>query len=293
MRIKPWFGSKMPRRYQTSPYKPKSPGEHPFTHRQELIHEFDQAALSVEVTFIWTGGLNSWSALGLVQAGIRTITLCDRDTLEVSNCNRQFYPPADVGRYKVAALGRELARFGAGETAILSFPYHFEDMVALYGPAVFASSQVAVIGVDNEKTRLSASRHFRALAIPAIFSGVSAEGKTGFVFIQSPTGPCYGCVFPKVVKALSGPVQETSCVPTPAMSPILHAIGGLTLEAVFAVLMPKLSHEWNYFYLCVDASLPSGGSMRARRPDCPVCGQTQDQPPDTIRYPASQTEGSL
>jgi len=215
--------------------------------------------------------------------------MCDRDTLEVSNCNRQFYRPADVGRFKVAALGRELARFGAGETTILSFPYHFEDMLALYGKEVFGTSTVAVIGVDSEESRVCASRHFRALNIPAIFSGVSAEGKTGFVFIQSPTGPCYGCVFPLVVKALSGPVQETSCAPTPAMSPVLHAIGGLILEAVFAVLMPKLSHEWNYFYLCVDSSLPSGGSMRARRPDCNLCSTPQDQPPDTIRYPASQT----
>ena len=145
-------------------------------------------------------------------------------------------------------------------------------------PAVFTTSQVAIIGVDNEKTRVAASSHFRALAIPAIFSGVSAEGKSGFVLIQSPAGPCYGCVFPQVVKALSGPVQETSCVPTPAMSPILHAIGGLTLEAVFAVLMPKLSHEWNYFYLCIDSSLPSGGSMRARHSDCQLCGQAQDHP---------------
>jgi adenylyltransferase/sulfurtransferase len=246
--------------------------------------------LASEAWFIGAGGLNSWSALGVVQAGIRKITLCDRDTIEVSNCHRQFYRPADVGRYKVEALGEQLALFGAGETTITSFPYHFEDMVALYGKEVFGTSTVAVIGVDSEKSRVRASRHFRALNIPAIFSGVSAEGKTGFVFIQSPTGPCYGCVFPQVVKATSVPTQATPCAPTPAMSPILHAVSGLVLESIFAVLMPKLYHEWNYFFLCVDASLPSGGSMRARRLDCPVCGQTPARPPDTIRHPVSQNE---
>jgi molybdopterin/thiamine biosynthesis adenylyltransferase len=291
MRIKLWFGSKMPRIYRTTPYTPKSLGEHPFTHRQELIPGFDQAALSSQAVFIGAGGLNSWPALGLVQAGIRKVTLCDRDTLEVSNCNRQFYRPADIGRFKVDALGRELARFGAGETTIESFPYHFEDMVALYGKEVFITSTVAVIGVDNEESRVRASRHFRALGIPAIFSGVCAEGKTGFVFIQSPTGPCYGCVFPQVVKTPSAPTPATACAPTPAISPILHAVSGLALEAIFAVLMPKLYHDCNYFYLCIDSSLPSGGSMRKRRLDCELCAQLQDHPQTPI--PSRYIEGRV
>jgi hypothetical protein len=151
-------------------------------------------------------------------------------------------------------------------------------MLALYGSEVFAASSVAVIGVDSEKTRVAASRHFRALAIPAVFSGVSPEGKTGFVHIQTPEGPCYGCAFPQVVTALATKPRETACLPLPAMSPILHAIGGLTLEAIFAVLMPRLHHEWNHFYLCIDASLPSGGSRRERRPDCQLCGARQDEP---------------
>src|SRR5712691_6149879 len=137
MSIKQWFGSKVPRRYQTTPYRPRSLGEHTFTHRQELIPEVDQSVLSAsEAAFIGTGGLNSWAALGAVQAGMRKILLCDRDSIEVSNCNRQFHCPADVGRYKVEALGKQLARFGAGATTIESFPYHFEDMLALYGKDV-------------------------------------------------------------------------------------------------------------------------------------------------------------
>jgi molybdopterin/thiamine biosynthesis adenylyltransferase len=277
--------------YQTTPYRPKTPREHSVFDRQKLIPGFDQSALEhAQVVFIGAGGLNSWPALGAVQAGIKKVLLCDRDRLEASNLNRQFYRPPDVGRYKVEALGRELARFGAGETTITSFCYHFEDMLALYGKEVFGTSTVAVIGVDNEESRVSASRHFRSLAIPAIFSGVSREGKTGFVLIQSPTGPCYGCVFPQVVKAPSVPAQATLCAPTPAMSPILHAVSGLILEAFFSVLMPKLYHKWNYFYLCNDASLPSGGSMREWRLDCPLCGTMQDQSQTPIL--SGQIEGA-
>ena len=225
---------------------------------------------------IGAGGLNSWSALGLVQAGIKKLVLCDRDHLEVSNCNRQFYRPASVGRYKVEALGKELALFGAGQTMIEAYPYHFEEMVAIYGKNAFSTCRLAVIGVDSEESRIAASRHFRTLGIPAIFSGVSLEGKTGFVFIQSPdpTEPCYGCAYPQVVKALASetpPAAHFPCPRTPGMSPILHALSGLILEAVFSLLMPKLYHGWNHFTFCIDKSMPSGGSMRRMLADCLLC----------------------
>ena len=279
MRFNEWFNSPTCRTYHTRPYKGGNPREHAFSDRQELIPGFAQATLQLaEVTFIGAGGLNCWSALGLVQAGIKKVLLCDRDRIEASNCNRQFYPPSAVGQHKVHALGEGLSRLGAGETTIVSFPYHFEEMLVLSGKDVFATTKVAVIGVDNEESRVAASKHFRAISIPAIFSGVSIDGKTGFVFVQSSslTSPCYGCVFPQVVKALAQETLEAPCPRTPAMSPILHALSGLTLEALFAVLMPTLFHDWNYFYLCVDGSLPSGGSIRMRNPDCQLCGLPQE-----------------
>jgi molybdopterin/thiamine biosynthesis adenylyltransferase len=225
---------------------------------------------------IGAGGLGSWPALGLVQAGVKKLVLCDRDRFEISNANRQFFRPANVGRYKVDALGKELAAFGPGQTKIEAVPYHFEDMVAVYGTNAFSTCNVAVIGVDSEESRIAASQHFRALQIPAIFSGVSQEGKTGFVFIQSPGAdqPCYGCVFPQVATALASenpPEEYFPCPRTPAMSPILHALCGLILESVFSLLMPKLYHGWNHFRFCIDKSMPSGGSMHTRLADCPVC----------------------
>ncbi|MDQ3831628.1 MAG: ThiF family adenylyltransferase, partial [Candidatus Tectomicrobia bacterium] len=137
MRISEWFDSSRPRIYRTRPYHARNLHEHSVFDRQQRIPGFDQAALErAAVVFIGAGGLNSWPALGLTQAGCRKILLCDRDRTEISNCNRQFLPPTMVGRYKVEALGRELACFGAGETTIESYPFHFEDMVALYGHQV-------------------------------------------------------------------------------------------------------------------------------------------------------------
>jgi molybdopterin/thiamine biosynthesis adenylyltransferase len=279
MRFKEWFNSTTCRTYHTRPYKSGNPREHAFDDRQKLIPGFVQETLKLsEVVFIGAGGLNCWSTLGLVQAGIRKVLLCDRDRIEASNCSRQFYPPTAVGQYKVHALGEGLSRLGAGETTIVSYPYHFEEMLVLYGTDVFATTKVAVIGVDNEESRVAASKHFRAHSIPAIFSGVSIDGKTGFVFVQtsSPDSPCYGCAYPQVIKALMNQTLAAPCPRTPAMSPIVHALSGLTLEALFAVLMPTLFHDWNFFYLCIDGSLPTGGSMRERLLDCALCALPQE-----------------
>jgi molybdopterin/thiamine biosynthesis adenylyltransferase len=286
MHIRQYFGSKTQRTYQTRPYTPRNRREDSVFHRQMLIPGFDQSALErAVVVFIGCGGLGSWPALGLIQAGGRYLLLCDRDVVEASNGNRQLFTPRQVGMRKVFALGETLSRFGAGKATITANPFHFEDLVALYGQDVFATSQVAVIGVDSEESRVAASQHFRRLGIAAIFSGVSSDGKTGSIFIQSPGGPCYGCCFPQVVKALRAQSLTTSCAPTPAMSPILHAISGLVLEAIFSVLMPGLFHDWSYFYLCVDASLPSGGSKPPKRQDCPLCGEgAETEPPDHTRW---------
>jgi sulfur carrier protein ThiS adenylyltransferase len=229
MRIRKWFGSRRQRTYRTRPYRRRHPREPGVFDRQGRIPGFDQAAVEqAAIVFIGAGGLNSWSALGAVQAGAKTIVLCDRDGVEASNCNRQCFTPRQVGMPKVFALGENLARFGGGESTITAFPNHFEDMVALYGTEVFSHASLAVIGVDREASRVTASQHFRRLRIPTIFSGVSVDGKTGSIMTQTPGGPCYGCVFPQVVNALGRPQPLANpCAPTPAMSPILQRFAKL------------------------------------------------------------------
>jgi sulfur carrier protein ThiS adenylyltransferase len=275
MRISEWFGSSRPRIYRTRAYRVRNPHEPGVFDRQQRIEGFDQAALSkAAVVFIGAGGLNSWPALAATQAGLKRLVLCDRDVVSASNLHRQAFTPRQVGTPKVFALAENLAAFGGGETTITAYPHHFEDMVALYGTEVFSKASLAVIGIDSEASRVAASRHFRRLQIPAILSGVSIDGKTGSIVVQRPGGPCYGCCFPQVVQGLRERQPLTNpCLPTPAMSPILHAVSGLVLEAIFALLMPLIHHEWNYWYLCMDGSLPSGGTLKAKRPDCPLCGE--------------------
>ena len=77
--------------------------------------------------------------------------------------------------------------------------------------------------VDNNPARIAASRYFRSLEIPAIFTAVSADGDHGYVFVQEATGPCFGCVFPDAIDN-----RSYWCPATPVIADILQAVGALT-----------------------------------------------------------------
>ena len=56
------------------------------------------------------GGLGSNCAMHLVRAGGRRLVVCDFDTVNESNLNRQFFFRDQLGRKKVDALEENLRR---------------------------------------------------------------------------------------------------------------------------------------------------------------------------------------
>ncbi len=54
------------------------------------------------------GGLGSSCAMLLVRSGIRRLRIADPDMVDLSNLNRQFFFPDQVGRAKVGALAENL-----------------------------------------------------------------------------------------------------------------------------------------------------------------------------------------
>lgn len=54
------------------------------------------------------GGLGSNAAAALVRGGVGRLILVDRDMVEVSNLNRQYFFQGDVGKKKVEALAAHL-----------------------------------------------------------------------------------------------------------------------------------------------------------------------------------------
>jgi molybdopterin/thiamine biosynthesis adenylyltransferase len=229
--------------------------------RQRKIAGFDQAKYSSShILCIGAGGLISHIAPTLARKGIGAITLFDDDIVEVSNLNRQRFYERDLGSNKAIALAQNLQPECIVATNIRGYPLRFEEADAR---KIDLSCAVAICGVDNNPARLAASRHYRAVGIPVIFTAVSENADHGYVFIQDVSGPCIGCVFPDIVDD-----DRFPCPGTPAISDVLQLMGALCAYAVDALLM-KRRCEWNYRRLSLSDATQDGASHITRAN--PIC----------------------
>jgi hypothetical protein len=126
---------------------------------------------------------------------------------------------------------------------------------------------VAVCGVDNNPARIAASRYFRSLEIPVIFTAVSAGADHGYVFVQETRGACFGCLFPDAVDSRAFP-----CPGTPAIADILQVVGALTVYAVDTCLMER-PRMWNYRRIHLSNQQWDGGTVIEVRSGCALFGQ--------------------
>ncbi|MCK5358562.1 MAG: sulfur carrier protein ThiS adenylyltransferase ThiF [Elusimicrobiales bacterium] len=69
---------------------------------------------NVRVGIAGAGGLGSNCAVNLVRSGFKKFVICDFDSVEFSNLNRQFYFGDQVGMVKVKALKENLLRINPG-----------------------------------------------------------------------------------------------------------------------------------------------------------------------------------
>lgn len=242
--------------------------------RQIRIPGFDQKSInSATVTLIGAGGLAGEIGEGLVRKGAGKIRIFDADTVEPSNLNRQLFFKKDIYKNKAISLAENLSYLGFGRTILLGYPYSFEEAVALN---IDLNCSVAIVGVDNNPCRVYASYYFLKRKIPIVFTAVSADGNSGYVFVQESKveTPCFGCLNPLAVEEIKKGIFRYPCPNTPAIKDILKTVAGFVIYSVDTLIMSR-NREWNYQVIYLDGSIPSGASDFKRKEDCPLCSSNQ------------------
>jgi len=228
--------------------------------RQRKIPGFVQEAFSKSrVLCIGAGGIISQIAPTLVRKGVGKIILLDDDIVETSNLNRQRFYIKDVGRNKAVSLAENLIPECIIETEIRGIPLRLEEAIA---SDLDLSCDVAICGVDNNPARLAASRHFRSIRVPVIFTAVSVNGDHGYVFVQESAGPCIGCLFPDMAED-----DRYPCPATPAIADILQVVGALVVYSLDTLLMAR-PRKWNYRRISLSDAALDGGSIVPARLGC-------------------------
>jgi molybdopterin/thiamine biosynthesis adenylyltransferase len=235
------------------------------TDRQEKVPGFNQQALSqARIIQIGAGGLGGEVGVTLTRKGIGELVILDFDIVEPSNLSRQKFYKSDLYKNKAIRLARNLAKEGFCATRLQGIALSFQDAVE---QGIDLLGSVAIVGVDNNPTRVAASRFYRKHHIPVIFTAVSAQADHGYVFIQElgEGKPCFGCLFPKSVNDDTYP-----CPGTPAVLDILKTVAGIVTYSVDSLLMKRL-RTWNFKSCYLDGTIPGSDSMIEKRRNCKLC----------------------
>jgi len=245
----------------------------PVSDRQERIPGFSQKALGeAKILAVGAGGIMSEVGEGLVRKGVGHLVLCDGDTVEPTNLNRQKFYARDLWRNKAIRLARNLAMEGFLGTRVTGIPFSFAEALER---GLIERPDVAVCAIDDELWREEFSRWARLERIPAVFTAVSENGDGGYVLIQRVDEACFGCVFPRA-KPIRDDLDNyrAPCPGAPAIKDILKVVAGFVLYAVDSLLMER-PIQWNYRQVHLAGVMPDFTERIERRPDCHLCGERE------------------
>ena len=177
------------------------------------------------VLVIGAGGLGCPVLLYLAAAGVGRITLVDRDTVDVSNLQRQvLYTTADAGQPKADAAARHLRALNPLiEVVPRAERFTRDNALALVG-----AHDVVVDGSDNFATRYLANDACVLADRPLVYGAIHGyEGQASVFNWQG--GPTYRCLFPEP------PAPGT--VPNCAEAGVIGVLPGLigTIQATEAI----------------------------------------------------------
>jgi adenylyltransferase/sulfurtransferase len=221
--------------------------------------EETQRKLKASKVFIaGAGGLGSPVSFNLAVAGIGLIRICDFDSPELSNLNRQFlHDDSRIGVNKAESAKRTLSRLNP-HVEIEAITEKIDD------PSVdrlVGDSDVILDCMDNYPTRFVLNASAVRKGIPLIHGSIwGFEGRV--TFIHSPETACLACIFKEAPPREVFPVLGA----TPGITGTIQAMEAIKyLAGVGSLLKNRL--------LCCDYLEMRFFEVKARRdPRCTVCG---------------------
>ena len=219
-----------------------------------------QHRLKTSTVFIaGAGGLGSPATIYLAVAGVGRIRICDMDSLEPTNLNRQIlHDHTRVGLNKAVSARQTLELTNPHvEVTALTETIGADNVDRLVGDA-----DIVVDCLDNFATRYVLNDSAMRLHIPLVYGSVwGMEGRLSF--FQPPETPCLRCLFPE------GPPK--------GVFPVVGVTPGVigTLEAMEALkFLTGLGGNFKSKLLVWDGSAMTFKTLPIKRdPQCPVCAK--------------------
>ncbi|TXG77236.1 MAG: molybdopterin-synthase adenylyltransferase MoeB [Rhodocyclaceae bacterium] len=221
--------------------------------------------LEARALVVGAGGLGSPAALYLAAAGIGTIVLCDGDTVDLTNLQRQIlHHTPSVGRPKVES-GRDTLALINPDVDVIALQTRLDGARL---DAEVAAATVVLDCCDNFATRHAVNRACVRHAKPLVSgAAIRFDGQISVFDRRRADSPCYHCLFPE-----GEDVEEVRCAVMGVFAPLTGIIG--TMQAAEALkLVAGIGETLNGRLLLFDALSADWRSIQLTRdPACPVCG---------------------
>jgi len=255
-------------RIETEEILPTELGERSVFARPNLWGWWNQMRLAeAKVVGIGAGALGGLTYRQLVRTGLGFLAFCDGDIVELSNLSRQPFYRGDVFENKAIALARNLEREAMGTSIIEGYAMNFEELIVKY-PDAFDGASLALVLVDNDMVRYSASKYFLERNIPVIYAAVANSGNQGYVFLQEPKKACFNCV--KSCKEQDAKKVKTRYQCAQPSAIYIHQVitGIIVYIAILKLMGKKAPWHWRDTFLREEAR----AFDPPKREDCEVCG---------------------
>lgn len=231
---------------------------------EEIGIEGQQRLLDANALIIGLGGLGSPAALYLASSGVGRLTLCDNDTVDFSNLQRQIiHRTASVGLPKVASAQSTLHDINP-EVECITLQLRADEARLL---ELIAQADVVLDCSDNFATRYAINRACLAQRKPLVSgAAIQFDGQAAVFDFRQIDAPCYNCLFPEDSVA-----AELRCATTGVFAPLVGIVGALQAAESLKLLM-GIDRGLNGKLLNINAlDMNVMRSSFSKDPGCPAC----------------------
>lgn len=234
--------------------------------------EGQEQLLKSKALIIGAGGLGSPAALYLAASGVGTLMLCDHDTVDLSNLQRQIiHRTSSIGQPKVCSAERTLKEINP-DVSCIALETHVEPTQL---QKLVAEVDVVLDCSDNFETRYAINRVCRSNRTPLVSgAAILMHGQVAVFDFRQSNVPCYCCIFPEEIEA-----PELRCATTGVFAPLVGMIGSIQAAEALKLLL-GIDRGLAGQLLLVDAfDMTFSRSAVNRDPVCLACGSLDQRAP--------------
>jgi molybdopterin-synthase adenylyltransferase len=228
--------------------------------------EGQERLAQAKALIIGAGGLGSPASLYLSAAGCGQLHLCDHDTVDLTNLQRQVaLATQDVGLQKVAATQQRLKHLNP-LTEVTIYPVKADqDWLAKKIPHM----DVVLDCSDNFATRHAVNEACVAARVPLVSgAAIRFEGQISVFDARYDDSPCYECLFPQ-----SDQAEEVRCAEMGVFSPLTGIMGAMQAAEALKLVVGIGESLRGRLQLFNAKTMRWHEIKVPKDPACRVCGQ--------------------